>query len=204
MNPTLLNTASLPEFFRDQVCQALKSVQVSVSTDTEFYLVNLLTTFTKSEKLFERDEKGEVVDRALALQLFDALVATPSGRIPILKKMGDVALYTSGFFSNSLLGKMVGMDYYINMGSTAYSSLSGQFTSEANQNLRQLFGELSDNFPRLVDVISEISIVNSNANDVNLLKLYERWLATGSQRAQELLEKAGIMPSDNVKTGYTQ
>lgn len=199
-----LLASSLPEFFQEKVNRAIHDLKVPVSPHAEYYLVNLLTSFTHSEKLFDRDEKGEIVDRALALRLFDAMMESPTKRIPILKKMGDVALYTSGFFGDSLCGKMVDIGYYIRMGYTAYSSVSQLITDQTGKTLKELFDELAGNFTGLVNVLSDVADSSNLKTDQDLLRLYEKWLATGSDRVHALLCKEGITPNALIKTKYPQ
>jgi hypothetical protein len=204
MPQTSISSHTLPEFFQEKVTGALQNQHIKVTPDAEFYIVNLLTSFHQTEKLFERDEKGELIDKALALRLADSLEVSPMQRIPLLKKMGDVALYTSGFFGEGLHQKMVGLEYYIQMGHAAYSSVSQLIFDDPHKTLRELFDELAVNFGSLVDVLSEVAESSHFISDSNLLKLYERWLATGSQRLGELLNREGIVPNVLIKSKYTQ
>lgn len=204
MTQTSILSHTLPEFFQEQVTGALVNQNIRVSPDAEFYVVNLLTTFHQTKKLFEKDEKGELIDKALALRLADSLEVSPMQRIPVLKKMGDVALYTSGFFGESLYRKMVGIDYYIQMGHTAYSSVSQLMSDEPHKILSELFDELASNFCPLVGVLEEVAESSHFKSDSNLLKLYEKWLATGSDRIGEMLKSEGIVPNILVKSKYTQ
>lgn len=201
---SILKSESLPEFFRDKVNQSIQNLSLSVSNDAEFYLVNLLTVFTKTEYLYERDKKGEIVEKALALQLFDSLLAPLDSRITILKHLGDIALYTSGFFGESLVQKMVSLDYYVSMGYSAYSSLSQLIAENSGKSLKELFEELSLNFVNFVDVLSDVADSTNFKTDQALIKLYDRWLNTGSERARKLLAQEGIIPSETIRTKYKQ
>lgn len=198
-----VQTSSLPEFFREKVSESLQTHKVAASPEAEFYLVNLLATFSKSHHLFEVTEDGALEDRALALRLYDAIEAAPQVRIPILKKLGDVALYLSGFFGDGLLGSSpVGLDYYMQMGHTAYSSLSTLVSGRPSTNTGSLYGELAHKFGPFVEVLSGVANATIFRNDHDLLKLYERWLTTGSERAKNILSREGILPNPQVKTRY--
>ena len=66
------------------------------------YVVNMMTLFSRSEELYEDD--GETCGlKPLAMMLADASDA-PSAeyRNHILQRIGDVALFISGFFVDSL------------------------------------------------------------------------------------------------------
>ena len=47
--------ASLKEFFRDALHDALSHQHVAVEGETEHYVVNLLTLFSDADALYERD-----------------------------------------------------------------------------------------------------------------------------------------------------
>src|SRR3990167_6957859 len=59
-----------------------------------------------------------------------------------------------------------------------------------------LYGELSKLFPNLVTVLSEVATTSGWASNQDLLRLYERWLATGNGHLEEMLHKAGILTTD--------
>lgn len=202
MGQPCLTQSTLPEFFREKVLAALDSVKVRASPHAEFYLVNLLTTFSHSGNLYEKDNGGKWVDCALATRFLESGLKTPDQRIPILKKLGDVSLYVSGFFADSLHRKAVNLDYYIRMGHSAYSSLSSLVESAGA--MRELYEELAYNFIRFVNVLSEVADSTQLRSAQDLLRLYERWLATRSEKAGELLARSGIVPNPLVKTPYTQ
>ena len=54
----LIAAASLKEFFKALLEEAMGHQGVQVADVTEFYLVNLLTEFAASEKLFTADDDG--------------------------------------------------------------------------------------------------------------------------------------------------
>ena len=176
---TVLDTGSLPEFFREKVSTSIQALHIKASPQAEFYLVNLLTTFSQSENLFDRNEKGEVVESALATCFLEGLSRVSNEKIPLLKKTGDIALYIAGFFADSLFRKIINIDYYVQMGGCAYSSVSQLIEKNPGRALGELFEELAINFIPFMDVISEVADTSGIKTDQNLLKLYEKWLKTG-------------------------
>ena len=50
--------ASLQEFFKDSVAEAMEKQGVAANDHTAYYVVNLLTLFARSEKLYERSTDG--------------------------------------------------------------------------------------------------------------------------------------------------
>lgn len=201
---SLLETKSLPEFFQKEVSRASRSVDLAISDHAEYYLVNLLTSFLRTEQLFIKNQQGQIEEKPLAIQYLESCLDVPSQRIQKLKKMGDVALYISGFFSESLFRKLVNVDYYMQMGHTAYSSITTLISEGSQPVLKNLYGELAQNFGALVSILTEVADATGKRSDSNLLKLYEKWLNTGSQRAKEQLCEQGIIPSELATTKSVQ
>lgn len=200
---TLVQVTSLREFFRDSVDSAMSANNVSVDHQTAHYVVNLLTLFARSEALYESTPEGLQL-RPLAQMLSDSLEAsTLQQRTFGLQRLGDVALFISGFFAESLQRSAVDIDYYINMGGGAYRSLSlhvrGTMRGEAFGNV---FAELAEKFQPIVDVLNEVREAAHSTSDADILRLYEIWLKTGSQRASRLLRKLGVHPEQSGRTAY--
>ena len=189
----IVTNMNVREYFRDSVCTAVANQQLDASESTIFYLVNLLTTFTRSEDFFDKTENGMML-RPLALIYADALHAeTDNERNRCLQRLGDVALFISGLFSSYLNRKTVDLDYYISMGGNAYGHLANN-RQGAGPGLREVFVELAQRFPDLVDVLAEISEQGAPGNNNDVLRLYEIWLATGSRRTAERLRDLGVDP----------
>ena len=62
-----------------------------------------------------------------------------------------------------------------------------------------VFAELAEKFVRFVDVISEVSERSACGSNSDLLRLYERWLKTGSVRSGQLLVDLGVVPNASLK-----
>ena len=194
-----VQVTSLREFFRESVQQALRKQHVDVEEHTEHYVVNVLTTFARSETLYEQTDDGPRV-KPLALMLADAVEArTGEQRNLALRRMGDVSLFIAGFFAQSFARKLIDIDYHIAMGGRAYGAVAA---ATRNQALAQLFAELACKFQRLVDVLNEIAEASHVHDDRDVLRLYEIWLKTGSPRAHGLLRQLGIAPVAGTARGH--
>jgi hypothetical protein len=202
----LVPVASLEEYFRDSVDAALASNHVVVDGDTSHYVVQLLTLFARADACYEPAEGG-ARHRPLALMLAEAAGAgTREEQLAALQRMGDVALFTAGFFADTLHDRSVGLDYYVNMGGGAYRTLaaSGHVATRVRA-LAEVFAELAAKFLVLVDVLDVLQEVRATARgstDHDLLRLYEQWLRTGSPRAGRLLRQAGVQPSVQAHTPW--
>jgi len=183
------NTPAL--FFRDQLITAMEHQRVSTSAFTESYLVNLLSAFAKGEKLPSREPGFD--ETPLALLYARALTATRYERAVLLRTTADTALFVSGFFADSLSGGPADLRYYASLGGRAYAHLGREHERE-DPSGTSVFVELSGRFRQFVDVLSEISEKTRLTTPLSVVRLYERWLATGSARAAALLAEQGITP----------
>ena len=185
MNEALLHDESPTEYFRELVESAMQHQQVEVGRLTSFYVVNLLAGFVHVGGAADEDD-----DTALGVRLARALQSAGSGQRDGLRRVGDTSLFISGFFSDSLARSLVDIDYYINLGERAYGSLA----RHGDATFGDVFDELSSKFPAMVDVLTEVSEQSALTSNSDLLRLYERWLRTGSPRSGTLLASRGIVP----------
>jgi len=184
----------LREFFHDSVQHALQHQHVAVEDHTEHYLVNVLTTFARSDAFYEQSSSATLKPLAL---MFAEAAETPNGeqRRQILQRMGDVSLFMAGFFSHSFARKLVDIDYHIAMGGRAYGYLAENTQgSKRSGALAAVFAELAAKFQRLVDVLNDVAEMARPSSDRDTLRLYEVWLKTGSPRALNLLRDMGVVP----------
>lgn len=177
---------NLVEYFREQVRSAMHHQGKELPEIVEFYLVNLLLEYSKNEKMQRHGE-------TLALILARALEVDYETRVALLKHLGDISLYVSGFFPVSLSRKLVDIDYYVQMGETAYGTLSTLM--ERQSTFADIFGQLAERFVESMDILSEVSHQANLRNELGLLKIYETWLKTGSDRLKQLLMEEGIVPN---------
>ena len=176
---------SVAEFFHEVLTAALRSQAVPTSEMTEFYLVNLLADFTHAP----------IAEEPLGLKLAQAMADGPEQRLRGLREVGDTALYVSGFFGESLDRRLVALDYYISMGGSAYAALAGLLRmSREGETLGGVYGELSDKFPRFVDVLAEVSEKSALGSNRGVLRLYERWVRTHSEWVARKLMACGLVP----------
>lgn len=191
---SLVPVTSLEEFFRDSVDAALAANHVSVECDTSRYVVQLLTLFARADACYDPAAGGNG-HRPLALMLAEAVQAQGAEeRRVALQRLGDVALFTAGFFAEALQRRAVGIDYYVNMGGGAYLTLAAAPATARGRALSEVFAELGAKFLDLVDVLAEVRAAASGHSDQDVLCLYEAWQRTGSRRAGRRLRQAGIEP----------
>ncbi|MBI2067850.1 MAG: hypothetical protein HYW02_07835 [Deltaproteobacteria bacterium] len=188
-------SSNLLLFFRERIREALQKQRLKTPEGVEFYLVNLLQGFSKADELFA-PQLSDYKQRPLALMMCEALQAGLYQKIALLKKVGDLSLFTAGFFPDSLKRHLVDVDYYVQMGGAAYGNLSQLMNREPA--FEEIFTELASRFISYVDVLSEVSEKTDFMSDKDILRLYETWLKTGSERAKQALSEEGILPIAEV------
>jgi hypothetical protein len=146
-----------------------------------------------AENFFPTNAEGKPAS-TLTEQLGIALEETrPEQRALRLRQLGDFSLYVAGFFTDSLSRKLVDVDYYIGMGGAAYENVA---RLEEKRARAILFAELAGKFPQFVDVLAQVSEETGFQpdNSQDLLRIYDLWSKTGSERLARQLAKAGIVP----------
>jgi len=139
---SLVAVTSLREFFRDAFHAASEHQHLDIDEQSEAYVVNLLTMFSRADALYEQTADGLRI-RPLAHMLADALDApTALARQRALQRLGDVSLFVAGFFARSFARKLVDIDYHIAMGGNAYSSLAD--TMQRSMSGRTIAGIYAD------------------------------------------------------------
>jgi hypothetical protein len=182
---------SAVEYFKELVEAALAHQGIVAGEMTAFYVVQLLAGFL---------QRPAEDDEPLSLRLVRALESGGARQRATLREIGDVSLFISGFFADSLHRKVVDLDYYVNIGGYAYTALSRH---EADT-FSPVFAELAGKFVHFVDVLSEVSERSSCGSNMDLLRLYERWLKTGSPRSGQLLVERGVVPNVSLRDTRVQ
>lgn len=195
MGGPLFREETPAEYFKELVESAVARQRLRVAELTSFYLVNLLCGFVRCER------SGTDLDsEPLALRLAQALDSGGLEQRARLRSLGDRSLFVSGFFSDSLARRTVDVDYYVSMGEYAYGSLS----RSEDAAIAAVFAELASKFCSFVDVLSEVSEQSALTSNADLLRLYERWLRTGSRRNGQLLAERGIVPNASIGSRFVQ
>ena len=192
------------EYFHSAVSGAVSTLKLKVSEDSQSYLVNLLAHFVSLDNLYPLDAEGKPAELTLTEQLATALEEEQAKVKALrLRQLGDYSLYVAGFFTDSLSRKLVDVDYYIGMGGAAYETVARLEEKKAKA---QLFAELGAKFPKFVDILSQISEETgfNPGDNRDLLRTYDLWVKTGSDRLAKQLAKAGIVANPRAIPGKDQ
>jgi hypothetical protein len=194
MDRPLLHEQKPAEYFKELVESAMARQQLQAGDLTSFYLVNLLCQFVRLDA-----RPPEEDSEPLAFKLARALESGGMEQRAQLKRLGDCSLFVSGFFSDSLQRRAVDVDYYVSMGAYAYGSLSREEDTFA-----EVFAELARRFVAYTDVLAEVSERTALSSGTDVLRIYEKWLRTGSRRSAHKLIERGIVPNTTIGKKFVQ
>jgi hypothetical protein len=197
---TVLHIAIAPnvaEYFQEVISDAIRVQKVDATAAAASYLVSLLCSFTHPD-----EAAGSGFDRPLTFLLHDALEASGAERFRRLRALGDHSLYALGFFAGHIAQKGVDRGYVSSVGSTAYTHAAAMLRTKARAERRagvpDVLSELAAKFDRFAAVLADVAegtMASSTHDERSLVRLYERWLKTGSSRLAGELGARGIVPT---------
>lgn len=197
---------NLFNFFHEEVDAAADITGKEVSEEGVYYLSNLLVEQTRSPSAQTPDTLAEL-----------HIQAAHGGRVEAIRTyrtLGDKALYTAGFFPESLSRRTVRASYYVDMGRSAYDRLAkmldGPQTAPTSaegghKRLSEIFAELAESFFTCTEILREVQEALRARNQAppsqqQLLQLYEEWMATGNRRALRRLQRFGLVAASPLGT----
>lgn len=202
---SVISDVNAIEFFQESVADALSNQNIKASDDTVYYIVNLLTHFVRADEFFEKTPDGVMVKPLVCLYADAIHAPSVEQRNEALRKLGDIALFVAGVFSDSFSRKPIKIDYYIGMGVNAYAYLSEVIRGTGRgRAFGAIYDELAEKFQAFVDILAEVSERGQLNSNTDIVRLYELWLQTGSKRAGSKLRDLGIVPIDgsNSRTDH--
>ena len=183
-------------FFKEALDKAVKNQRADVSPETAFYLLTLLTIGVKAVPRpdSQKVDKHKEDKQTLAQKFWEASF---NNQTNILRIIGDHSLIIAGIWWQSLLKKRVDVSYYASIGASSYKMVS----ESGPGNLAETFEELSENFEKLADVLTEAVCCISEApmSDKDILDQYEKWLRTHNKSIARKLRSLGINVGDAIQ-----
>lgn len=171
-------------FFKETLDAAINKQRAEISDEAAFYLLSILLIGLREDPHF---------DAATTIKRYEAIFG---GRGPeSFRDIGDSVLIITGIWWQSLARKLVGIDFYIELGRMSY-----QREAEMQKSLRELFEELSENFDKSVNILMEATrcISETSMTNRDIMRIYEVWLETHNTFLEEKLRSYGISPV-NIK-----
>lgn len=179
--------ADTRDFFREHLTEALKNLEVRTAEATEHYLVDLLAGFVADARL-------EEMTTPFVEQLAKALSTSGPERANRMRSLGDAALFTSGFWADSVSARGVTQPYVIAIGARAYGEVSrvrAAILPDAPP-ASEVFVELAGRFEAFSRVLDEVREQTAMCTDGELVRIYERWCTTRSPQLFRRLNRRGV------------
>jgi hypothetical protein len=181
--------ADVRAWFRERLVGALQRRRMRADERTEFYLVGLLADFAICPPV-------DALTRPLASQLAEALEVDGPERLRRYRALGDVALYTSGFFEDHFERRGISSDYVRAIGERAYLSASAAARfSPRDVELASVWDELGEKFGGYAAVIGDVKESTTLRTPQDIVRLYDRWKRTRSPAIAERLRAVGVFPA---------
>lgn len=187
----IVSAEGFAAYFEEVVETAFNERGFNTFPSARNYLVQLLQFYVPSANFFDEvDENGRFRRSTLAEAFLKAMNEDTQARHEQLKKLADRALYISGFFGDSLQRKVIDIDYYCEMGVTAYGYLADSSREDLSA---KVYREFASRFLGFTEVLSSISTQARMQDEANILRLYETYAKTGSDLARERLLERGLI-----------
>ncbi len=176
-------------FFSTELRTVLVKHQLTPKEESVEYIVDLLLRYMESKHFFVEREDGKLDNNFLVELYGEYIHGDIHKKKVVLQRLGDVCLLISGFFAESLQRKVFDIGYYFGMGGTAYKTLADLQRAPGP---REMYSELSYHFKPFSNVLNEMSERSGINSNSDILRLYERWISTGSERLKNVLQEHGI------------
>lgn len=188
----------LGTFFRDEIRVTAERQQAAFTPFALEYMARVLDRFTNistwlASQQTESLEAGRSGLPTLGVMWLEGLAQEQSRQLLSMQQLGDVALFTSGFFSERIARSLVDMDYFMAIGGQAYERAGRIKECIVAERRLNIFFEMSAGFKKCVDLFAEVAERSCLSNDKDLLRLYEKWLTGGSARLSRMLAEKGII-----------
>ncbi len=190
MNSLITTHESLESYFSSLVSEALEAQKLDISPASSAYVIQLVKDFSRSEALV--GGKPEETGTPALFRLYERAVnAEPSGRFDAYRHLGDVALFVSGFFAAHVERSLVTVDYYVDMGRTAYQQAAGLARGGA---FADVLDQLARSYNRVVELLTSIAEKTTLPVRHDVAALLERWMRDGNKSLSERLITCGSVP----------
>lgn len=180
---TLLIQPSSLSQWQALLSEAQVAAAITLQEDLESYLAFMLMRFC---------QHPEMAKSAVGLEFLMALDSLSGLQEHKLQEVGDKCLIFSGLFPENAHKRRVSMNYYIELGQTAYGMLSTKNHLPEKQGTCELYTSLSHGFVGMRDVLDAMRDSDSNRSN-DLLAYFDLWQKFKSEYALKKLQGTHII-----------
>lgn len=174
--------------------EAQVAASVTLQEDLESYLAFMLMRFC---------QQPEIAKSTLGLEFLIALDSLSGLQDQKLQEVGDKCLIYSGLFPENAHKRRVSMNYYIELGQTAYAMLSDKNHYAEKHKTFELYTAMCNQFVSMRDVLDAMRDSDLSRNN-DLLAYFDLWQKFKSGYALKKLQGAHIITIPNNPTKKLQ
>lgn len=115
---------NLEGFFYKNLSELNKKTTYPLSEPFIIYTSEVMGRFGFSEEFFEVND-GKVREKILGKKLLESSQLPINQRKKALREIGDLSMFTCGYFAESLNNKLIDISFYQSLGKSAYNQLDG-------------------------------------------------------------------------------
>ena len=160
------------------ITDAQTATGIQLELPLESYLIHTLINYT---------QRPEIASRIFGIDYLHAQSEQGQARNLRLREIADQCLLYAGLFPQYAKRRHVSPSYYVDIGRSAYSSLSSEESAWSD-----VFTDLSYNFVTLMDTLLAIHHIDSGESDNYILDpilALKTWQQTQSQQALKMLQQ---------------
>jgi hypothetical protein len=174
---------SSEEYFFNEFNLAQEKSGIFLCEELKVYLLKLLSDNLTLDTCFD-------LNKPFSILFLEALNSDNNPNcFKQLKSLADHTLFLCGYFQESFNKKLVDIDFYTVLSKKAYIELY-KISKE------KIYYKIQEAYQSILDILVEMSFHSMQNNTNNLIKLYERWLNTGSSALEKKLNEKGILTID--------
>jgi hypothetical protein len=174
MSDLLLHPTAIAQW-HSLVREAETRSHQTLGLEVESYLVFLMQRFA---------QRAEIAGTLLGLDYLKGLASAGRRQVEKLREVGDICLLHAGLFPRRARRRRISVNYYIDLGVSAYDQLH----QSRHHHQGQLFAQLSRGFVPAMDVLQAMHDHPGQPPLVDALTAYELWDHAGSRQATRHLQ----------------
>lgn len=150
-NSNISLEASLQAYFFDELRRINQKRQAPLPDLSIYYSSLVMDRFSLSNQYFE-NEDGRVREKTLGIKLLKSENLPEKEKRRELRDIGDTALFLCGYFSESINEKIIDINYYCEIGRSAYHRLN--LYQDSFYDFKGFFQLFSSQFHELTNMMS--------------------------------------------------
>ncbi len=180
------------ELFSSLLSEVMKERSYILEGASHAYVLSVL-----EKHVFEKNPFKEFGSKKMLMESYLEALKTQDdlSRQRKLLLLGEGILFRSGFFAGSFKRKIVGLGYYIDMGSRTYEEAFVRSKNSVHKDLAERFSAYVDLFSNLGEKMN----FSGDREGADVLLLFDRFLQADSEDAKARLMDLGVSFKDLKK-----